>query len=74
MWLRSGEIVFPAAAVVVIHDFEVNRQRFFTGHDEARSPKLGENLSRGPMYVDQESNNHPASVENRGHLIGGPRT
>lgn len=35
MWLRSGEIVFPAAAVVVIHDFETNRQRFFTGHDEA---------------------------------------
>lgn len=35
VWLRSGEIVFPAAAVVVIHDFEVNRQRFFTGHDEA---------------------------------------
>lgn len=36
VWLRSGEIVFPAAAVVVIHDFETNRQRFFTGHDEAR--------------------------------------
>ncbi|CAB1106253.1 unnamed protein product [Ectocarpus sp. CCAP 1310/34] len=35
LWLRSGEIVYPAAGVVVIHDFETNRQRFFTGHDEA---------------------------------------
>lgn len=35
VWLRSGEIVYPAAGVVVIHDFETNRQRFFTGHDEA---------------------------------------
>lgn len=35
VWLRSGEVVFPASAVVVIHDFETNRQRFFTGHDEA---------------------------------------
>ncbi|CAN0012838.1 unnamed protein product, partial [Ectocarpus sp. 12 AP-2014] len=34
LWLRSGEIVYPAAGVVVIHDFETNRQRFFTGHDE----------------------------------------
>lgn len=35
VWLRTGEIVFPASAVVVLHDFEANRQRFFTGHDEA---------------------------------------
>ncbi|CAM9945961.1 unnamed protein product, partial [Ectocarpus sp. 13 AM-2016] len=34
LWLRSGEIVYPAAGVVVIHDFETNRQRFFAGHDE----------------------------------------
>lgn len=33
-WLRTGEVVFPASAVVVLHDFETNRQRFFTGHDE----------------------------------------
>ena len=38
LWLRTGEVVFPASAVVVIHDFETNRQRFFTGHDEASPP------------------------------------
>lgn len=34
LWLRTGELLFPASAVVVIHDFKTNRQRFFTGHDE----------------------------------------
>ncbi|CAM9247189.1 unnamed protein product, partial [Choristocarpus tenellus] len=34
MWLRTGELVFPASAVVILHDFERNRQRFFMGHDE----------------------------------------
>lgn len=41
MWLRTGEVVFPASAVVVIHDFETNRQRFFTGHDEVRWSRWG---------------------------------
>ena len=44
LWLRTGEVVFPASAVVVIHDFETNRQRFFTGHDEvsgALSARVG---------------------------------
>lgn len=34
LWLRTGEVVFPASAVVVLHNFETNRQRFFKGHDE----------------------------------------
>lgn len=36
LWLRTGELVYPASGVVVIHDFENNRQRFFTGHDAVR--------------------------------------
>ncbi|KAG5178982.1 hypothetical protein JKP88DRAFT_280724 [Tribonema minus] len=28
LWLKSGELVFPASAVVVIHDFTSNRQPF----------------------------------------------
>lgn len=34
LWLRTGEVVFPASAAVVLHNFETNRQRFFTEHDE----------------------------------------
>lgn len=33
-WLHTGELMFPASAVVVIHESATNRQRFFTGHDE----------------------------------------
>lgn len=40
LWLRTGEIVFPTSAIVVIHHVGQNRQRFFTGHDEA-SPSKG---------------------------------
>ncbi|CAM9727609.1 unnamed protein product, partial [Discosporangium mesarthrocarpum] len=34
VWLRTGELAFPASSLVVIHDFEHNQQRFFKGHDE----------------------------------------
>lgn len=40
LWLRTGEVVFPASALVVIHNFEVNRQRFFRGHDEVKDTFL----------------------------------
>lgn len=36
-WLHTGEVVFPASSVVVIHDCKSNRQRFFAGHDEVRN-------------------------------------
>jgi WD40 repeat protein len=32
-WLSSGELIFPASSAVVLHDFQMNRQRFFLGHD-----------------------------------------
>uniref|UniRef100_A0A7S1XVQ1 Calmodulin n=1 Tax=Phaeomonas parva TaxID=124430 RepID=A0A7S1XVQ1_9STRA len=32
-WLKSGELVFPAAAAVVVFNYETNTQRFFLGHD-----------------------------------------
>lgn len=34
VWLHTGELAFPASGVVVIHNVETNRQRFFMGHDE----------------------------------------
>ena len=34
LWLKSGEIVFPASAAVVIMDTQSNTQRFFLEHDD----------------------------------------
>lgn len=63
MWLRTGELVFPASAVVVMHDFEANRQRFFTGHDEASgvlctvSPRISIRYTR-PVAVANAATLH----------------
>ncbi|CAM9731941.1 unnamed protein product [Chrysoparadoxa australica] len=35
LWLHSGELIFPASNLVIIHDYQQNRQRFFSRHDEA---------------------------------------
>ena len=45
LWLKSGEILFPASAAVVIMDTRTNSQRFFLEHDDdvmalAVHPKL----------------------------------
>lgn len=45
-WLHTGEAVFPASSVVVIHDCKSNRQRFFASHDEVRTRDWGLPASR----------------------------
>ena len=32
--LKSGEVVFPASGVIVMHDAATGKQRVFTGHDD----------------------------------------
>lgn len=62
MWLRTGEVVFPASAVVVIHDFETNQQRFFTGHDEVCGSRRGFYSSSSRFLVSGESEGDACTV------------
>ena len=69
-WLRGGELVYPAAAAVVVLDPRTGRQRFFLGHSDyvscvAPHPGGGVVASVGPLHGAPRASHGDANMLHR---------